>query len=1210
METIPFHEQLRYERERRGWSQADLAEKVGCDTKTVSRWESGERFPRPYHRQTFCELFGKNAEELGLLNRRARNIKVSSSHTTALQLPPAIHSPGDPDASQPLIPGTTPPDHLTFKDAQASSHTTPLLFQEDWGEVPYVVNMYGRDEECSELEQWVGDRRCQMVAVLGMGGVGKTAIAAWVASQMKKSFEYVFWRSLHNAPSLEHILIQCIRFISDQHYLDLPGNIDDQISLLIQYLRNHRCLLVLDNFESILQAGQRAGQYREGYAAYSRLLQRVGETQHQSCLLLTGREKPKEVAHLEGKMSPVRSLYLSGLRWTAVRQMLLDKGLNGSDEHWATLVERYSGNPLALQVVCEYIQELFGGTIANFLEEEAIAFGDINDLLEQQFHRLSAEEREIMYWLAIEREAVPLEDLNENLVHPTSKGALFEALDSLRRRSLIETRGPVRFTLQPVIMEYVTASLIKRASREFDTEAPGIWVNFALTKAQAKDYVRESQIRLILGPVAQRLLTRLGKEDIEQRVGDKLTRQRLTNAQQPGYLAGNILNLLGYLRCDLRGLDFSHLVVRQAYLQSMLLHEVNFARAHFVASVFTNTFGSILAVACSLDGNLLAAGTAAGEIWIYDAFSGMPRPRFICRGHTDGVWSLAFSPDGGMLASSSDDHAIRLWNSFTGDCLAILQGHANRVRGLAFSPGEGILATGSDDQTIRLWDIRTGDCLTTLYGHTGCIWSVAFSPDGKILASGSTDQTVRLWDISTGECLRTQHGHSDWVRSVAFHPKEGILASGSDDQAIRLWDVSTGDCLKTLRGHTGRVWSVAFHPASDIVASSSEDQTIRVWNIHTGRCLMSFQGHVHGVRTVAFAPNGYTLFSGGDDQTIRLWDVANGHCLQTVQGYTNRVWSIDFSTDGSILASGSEDSIIRLWDVKTGQCLKMLQDRSHGVLVVAFSPDGFRLVSGGQDQTIRVWDRNTGRSLSTLRGHTNWVRAAICSPDGHTLASGSEDQTIRLWDINTGSCACLLQGHTSWVRSVAFSPDGNMLASGADDQVIRLWDVTDGRCLRTLQGHTNRVRSVVFNHDGNTLASGSEDQTIRLWDVRTGHCFYTLQGHRGWIRSVAFSPDGNILASGGEDQTVLLWDVNTRQRLRTLQGHSNRVRRVTFSPDGHTLASSSDDGTVKLWDIQTAACLKTFISERPYERMNITHVQGMTEAQKANLVALGAIEES
>jgi WD40 repeat protein len=141
------------------------------------------------------------------------------------------------------------------------------------------------------------------------------------------------------------------------------------------------------------------------------------------------------------------------------------------------------------------------------------------------------------------------------------------------------------------------------------------------------------------------------------------------------------------------------------------------------------------------------------------------------------------------------------------------------------------------------------------------------------------------------------------------------------------------------------------------------------------------------------------------------------------------------------------------------------------------------------------------------------------------------------------------------------------------------------------------------------LASGSEDQTIRLWDVRTGHCFNILSGHSGWIRSVAFNHDGNMLASGGEDQTVRLWDVNTWQCLQTLQGHSNRVRQVTFSPDGNTLASSSDDGTIKLWDIQTATCLKTFISEKPYERMNITHVQGLTEAQKANLEALGAIEE-
>jgi WD40 repeat protein/transcriptional regulator with XRE-family HTH domain len=1195
----PFHEQLRYERELRGWSQADLAEKVRCDTKTVGRWESGDRIPRPYHRQSLCEIFEKNAEELGLVKENARKIKPPSSPG---------HKHYVPEGSPFPTPTTAPSQPPMLKEVRVSDHLSPSLLREDWGEAPYVVNLYGRDEECTELTHWIEDHHCQIVAVLGIGGVGKTAVATKVATQMKLAFEYVFWRSLQNALPLEIFLKQCISFVSDQQHLDLPREVDDQISLLIHYMRDHHCLLVLDNFESVLQPGRRAGHFREGYAAYGRLLQRVGVVQHQSCLLLTSREKPKEVAHLEGKNSPVRSLHLSGLRLEAGHQLLQDKGLVGSDAHWLALVERYSGNPLALQVVSESIQEVFEGNIGRFLQEEAIAFGDINDLLDQQFHRLSGQEREIMYWLAIEREPASLDGLRGNLVYPMSIGAQIEALDSLRRRSLIETRGLTQFTLQPVIMEYVTKSLIKRAYKQFVTEAPEVWIHFALCKAQAKDYVRESQVRLLLEPIAQRLLARLGKEGIEQRVRNMLTSQRQMHTQQSGYLAGNILNLLSYLHCDLRGVDFSHLVVRQAYLQGVMLLEANFAHARFVASIFSNTFGNILSVACSPREHLLAAGTTTGEIWIYDALSGVPR--LTCHGHTDGVWSLAFSPDGSLLASSGDDHTVRLWDSHSGHCLRILQDHTNRVRAIAFSPDGSTLASGSDDKTIRLWDINTGHCLKTLLGHTGRVWSVAYSPVGDLLASGSTDQTARLWDTNTGSCFTTLRGHSGWVRSVAFHAKERVLASGSDDQTLRLWNVSTGDCLKTLPGHTSRVWCVAFHPASDIVASSSEDQTIRLWNIHTGRCLMSLQGHTQGVRSVAFIPGSHTLASGGDDQTIRLWDVANGHCLQIVQGYTNRVWSIDLSTDGSILASGSEDSIIRLWDVKTGHCLKTMQDRNHGVMVVAFSPRGFRLASGGQDQTIRVWDGNTGRSLSILRGHTNWVRTVIFSPDGNTLASGSEDQTIRLWDINTGSCTCLLQGHTSWVRSVAFSPDGNMLASGADDQMIRLWDVTDGRCLRTLQGHTNRVRAIVFSPDGNTLASGSEDQTIRLWDVRTGHCFNTLQGHSGWIRSVAFSPDGNTLASGGEDQTVRLWDVNTWQCLQTLRSHSNRVRWVTFSPDGRTLASSSDDGTVKLWDIQTATCLKTFISERPYERMNITGVQGLTEAQKANLRALGAIEES
>src|SRR5215467_14900231 len=191
----------------------------------------------------------------------------------------------------------------------------------------------------------------------------------------------------------------------------MPEMLDDQISLLVTYLQYHRCLLILDNLESILQPRQRAGLYRGGYEYYGRMIQRLGEVQHQSCLLLTSREKPGEVAHMEGKSSFVRSLHLTGMKQEEGRKLLHDKDLAGTNEQWAQLVEVYGGNPLALKLVSEPIQEVFGGDIGAFLQDGEAAFGDIHDLLEQQFQRLSIQEQEVLYWLAIQRESTSLDEL-------------------------------------------------------------------------------------------------------------------------------------------------------------------------------------------------------------------------------------------------------------------------------------------------------------------------------------------------------------------------------------------------------------------------------------------------------------------------------------------------------------------------------------------------------------------------------------------------------------------------------------------------------------------------------------------------------------------------------------------------------------------------------------------------------------------------------
>jgi hypothetical protein len=445
-------------------------------------------------------------------------------------------------------------------DVEHLPSQTPSNRSIDWGEAPGTEQFYGRKRELVELKRWLLDDHCRLVAILGMGGIGKTSLAVALVDQVKDHYDYVFWRSLLNAPPLESILQECIQFVSDQQRTALPEELDRQISLLMESFRAHRCLLVLDNLESILQGGSQVGHYREDYEGYGRLLQRTGESKHQSCLLVTSREKPQEVALLEGEAATTRSYHIVGLPPAGGREILNDKGLQGTEHTWETLITHYGGNPLALKLVGQIIREVFGGEITAFLKDGEMFFRDVRDVLEQQVARLSALEEEVVYWLAIEREAIGLDDLQEDIIHPVSKGELQEALRSLRRRQLIETSA-IGSTPHPVIMEYMTARLVDRMCEEIRTGRLLLIARHALMKAQAKDYLRESQRHLILLPLVQKLLTLFGKEALEQQLRNMLATLREQHDHHPSYVAGNVLNLLIQVGSALRGYDFSHLVV-------------------------------------------------------------------------------------------------------------------------------------------------------------------------------------------------------------------------------------------------------------------------------------------------------------------------------------------------------------------------------------------------------------------------------------------------------------------------------------------------------------------------------------------------------------------------------------------------------------------------------------------------------------------------
>ncbi|MBD1808514.1 NACHT domain-containing protein [Microcoleus sp. FACHB-SPT15] len=676
--------------------------------------------------------------------------------------------------------------------------------------------------------------------------------------------------------------------------------------------------------------------------------------------------------------------------------------------------------------------------------------------------------------------------------------------------------------------------------------------------------------------------------------------------EEVGYVGGNAATLLVKVdKGTLEGKDLSRSVIIGADFTKASLRRVNFIEANLADSVFTRVLESVWSVAFSPDGKLLAIGDSNGLVQLWEAASG--REVLSCKGHSNWIRSVAFSPCGEMVASGSSDHTVRLWNIRNGECLNILQGHTNQVLSVAFSPCGEMVASGSSDHTVRLWDIRNSECLNSLQGHTDWVRSVAFNPSGKMLASGSDDTKVRLWDIHKGKCLNILQGHMAEINSIAFSLSGEKLAS-SADQTVKLWDVSSGQCLKTLQGHSKRINSVTFSLSGEKLASGSADQTVKLWDVSSGQCLKTLQGHINWVFSVAFSPSGEMLASSSSDHTVRLWDVNSGQCLKTLQGQSNWVSSVAFNPSSETLASSSSDHAVRLWNIRNGERLKTLQGHRNWVNSVAFSPSGEMLASGSDDHTVRLWDIRSGECFYTLQGHKDAVHSVAFSPSGEVLASGSADQTVRLWDIRSGECLYTLQEHKDAVRSVAFSPSGEVLASSSADQTVRLWNSRSGECLYTLQGHRDWVRSVAFSPSGEMLASSSSDQTVRLWDIRSGECLYTLQGHRNWVRSVAFSPSGEMLASGSSDNTVKLWGIRNGECLNTLQRHTNQVLSVVFSVDGMTLASGSADETIELWDVKTGECLKT-LTDRPYESMNIMSVTGLTEAEKATLKALGAVED-
>ncbi|MEL6161754.1 MAG: AAA family ATPase [Cyanobacteria bacterium J06627_32] len=1212
-----------------------------------------------------------------------------------------------------------------------------LETQYHWHNAPTLSLFQGRRDELKFLKRWVlkATNSYKLLAICGIGGIGKTSLAAKLAESADGYFHQIVWIPAKSTQAPAEFVRRLIDILQPEQNAHLSSAADlithaDQytseksfqqlIQQLLSRLSRQRCLIIIDGFETVFRSynniriGNKAGSeaidiessivspsvtenalnlpseagahteelhanhlqakaeqsnrglriaafksssrtptfessrqqqaslYKErleGYGELLRALQRPASRFSEagaSCVVLTSREKPRELLSIPAE-NPLAYLYtVNGLRDHEAARMLRSFHLEGKAADYQDLIDRYYGHPMALRLAANAVKDIFYGRIRDFLDQEISVFDDLRGVIKTQFKRLSGLEIEVMYWLAINNTPCALEDLQADIVSQDHKKNLLYTLQSLERRFLVEVKhsGSALFSLHPIVAEYVLTRFIREIFEDLIHGDLSLFNRHALLKADTEEFLREFQRNAIVRPILERLRNYCKSlYQVDEHLSRQLDFFRENNPHRLGYAGGNFVNLMVELsQGKLSRKDFSQLTIWQAYLQGAQLRDVNFNSCELNRSVFTETLSDVMTIALSDSQQPCSS----------------QKPPLLACGDTNGVVHIWHTHLGGTHSSHHSGQKCTEWAA-----------HSGWVRAITFIPHQPFLVTGGDDSKLKLWHLPSPSQTPAtqakqIWQQSSKDWiqTIAISPDGRTIASGGEHQ-ITLYNAGNGRelCCFSHQGNSSpadpvakayrssqltkhsQVRSLSFSPDGQWLVSSGDDNIIRVWSLAEltakaqnqtqnraqsnsaepatelTEPATELTGHTDWVQSLQFTPDGKWLLSGSHDKTIRVWDWAQKTCAKVLHQPNDHVRSLAISPDGQFLASGGDDCQVMLWNLNNYQLLQTLSTRQSRIWSVGFQQqrDRLLLAAGGDKQTLMLWQIHkseikpsaeaateqqeqpilraTPRRVKTYRGYTNGIRSVSFLGER-RIIGGGDSRDLSVWDSQSGELKASLSLHQGRIWAIAVDLQNARIASASDDHSIRLWDASTGQCLTTLSEHTSWVRAIAFSNRGRFLASSGDDCTIRIWNTASGFCLKVLEYSTHWIRAVSFDpNNSRYLVSGGDDQIVRRWDRKEGIC-QSLATHDHRICSVAYSPDGRYVASGSDDNTVILWDMEEGEQCDRFTASELGIKAVAFSPDGQYLAAGGEDQMVYIWNLES--------TERPCFRLRPRDYTGST----------------
>ena len=407
--------------------------------------------------------------------------------------------------------------------------------------------------------------------------------------------------------------------------------------------------------------------------------------------------------------------------------------------------------------------------------------------------------------------------------------------------------------------------------------------------------------------------------------------------------------------------------------------------------------------------------------------------------------------------------------------------HRATTRSLAYSPDGHVLASSGDDALIHLWDPTTGRELKRFDGHKGPVWTIAFSPDGDRLASGGNDRTVRIWHVASGKEVRRLGPLQSGVTSIAFVGDGNHVFSGEQGGTVALWDIGRAVEVRRIRGPGMRVSRIALAPDGAILAVGSFDEATTLYDVTSGRKRFRLSDAApapmpggpraapsrqpRGACSLAFSPDGRMLATASADGKVGVWEMVSGNERRTISGPRGIPFAIAFSPDSKEIAGSPAMNLARpfIWDVATGGA------RGGGELygncgeAIRFSPDGNTIATGGWSGRIQLWDANTGDELSVSSGSSP-IEVVSFRPDGRSVLTGHDDGTLREWDADRGRPLRNIPAHRPPYAccAISYSSDGKSLLTVGYDGRLVTWEAGSLRKLREFGGKDIIFQNAVF----------------------------------------------------------------------------------------------------------------------------------------------------